>query len=192
MKTTRSLRQIARSHIIGTPHEDSRDENMLYLDILSTMLENPSSSYYYYFNTPITTFGVPSQTLRIRDCQEGYLNFAMKRCQIERREALELLNMVGHEPIRTNTLLLDVGKTFNGKLIMALELNREQHYNVPEDFEDRANFARTLFRDMLKEQELRKVSDMFEVNYYRRDNGSANTEECLTTNRILYNFVHNI
>lgn len=192
MKTTRSLRQMARNHIIGAPNEDSRDENMLYLDILGTMLKNPSSPYFFYFNTPITTFGVPSQSLRIRDCQEEYLDFAMNRCKVERREALELLNLVGHEPVRTNALLLDVGKVHNKKLVMALELNRNQHYEVPENGDERANFARVLFRDMLKERELRKISEMLEVNYCRRNNGSANTEECLQINHILYDFVHNV
>ena len=189
MTTYESL-DTAFDHLIGDPNEISRDEQTMYLDVLNSMLTHPGSQYYFYFNQPITAFGVPSKSLRIRDHHEEYLGFVMKRCRVGRKEALELMALVGHEPIRTNTLLLDVGKVYQGKLVMALELNRAQHYRVPEDNDSRQKFARAIFGDMLKEKELRKISEILEVNYCRRQEGSATTAENLQIDRILYDFVH--
>ncbi len=184
--------QAADERLKGNVNGLSRDEMSLYDDIYASIMQQPETPYVFYFNERIVNFGVPSKSFKIHNEQEAYIEFAMTRCGISRAEAIELLCKISTDPVRTNTLMLDVGKVCDGKLIMALELNRSQHYNIPDDTTKLPIFARDLFCDMVKERELRKVGAFAAIDFSRRANGTADTEEMLATNKLLYRFVHEL
>lgn len=192
MKTNRAMRKAVRSHVVGKPNPNSRDELLLYKDIIRNLYQKPESEYYFHFNIAITDFGVPSKSMRIRDFQEEYINFVMERCRVTRRMALELLSMVGGEAVRTNKLLLDVAKVRNGRIETAIELNRGQHYYIPEDTLAQKKFARDQFCDMLKEMEMKKLCEFFAANYCTLGECGASSEENFRLSQILFDFTHNI
>lgn len=192
MRTNRAMRKAVRSHVIGSPNSNSKDEQLLYLDIVRNLYKNPSSECLFYFNTPITDFGVPSKSLHIRDFQEEYIDFVMGQCNATHRVALDLLSLVGGEAIRTNKLLLDVAKVRDGQIVTAIELNRGQHYYVPDDESARKQFARARFCDMVKEKEMKKLCEFFAANYCTFGECGASSEETMRLNQLLFDFTHNI
>jgi hypothetical protein len=168
------IRKKILSHLHGCPDYCSQDELRIHQLILCNLRNKPDSEYEFYFNEAITTFGVPTKSIMIQDCRDAFIAYVMNRCDVERYEAIEFVNMID-SPIRTNTLLLDVGKVLDGKLIMALESNRGSHYIVPDDMEKRKKFARGLFADFVKETELKKITEFVEVNHWAKNIGSKDS-----------------
>lgn len=158
--------EMALSHTYGDIDENSRDEMKMYQLVVNNLCEKPDTQYHFHFNRPITEFGVPSKCVRMQDNKDRFIEYAMQRCDVTRREAIAMIGFVGQEPIRTNKLHLDIGKIDgNGNLVAGLESNRGLHYVLPDSFNQMVTFARGVFADMVKETEIRKIADFIEVNH---------------------------
>ena len=187
MINSRNLRKQAYARVHGSPNVKSNDELRLHGLIVSNLYDNPGSKYHFHFNCPITEFGVPTKSVRIQDCRDEFMQYIMNRCLIDQREAIELMNMVD-APIRTNTLLLDVGKTRGNKLIAGLESNRGSHYIVPDTMSERISFARSVFADFVKEVEISKIAEFIEVNHWVKNFYGIGSPESIKQELAVKNF----
>lgn len=186
------LRHAPKKKIDGLYNDLSNDERLLYQDIERNLELNPDSPYSFLFNKDLIEFGVPSNCFYIKDYKNQYMQFIQRRCRVSENEALYLLTLVGEEAVHAANLSVDVAKVRGKEIILAMELNRGQHYVVPTRLAEQKIFAREVFRDMIKEQELRKVCNFYVANYcLLSDYGISSTEvkELVTT---LYDFTHDL
>lgn len=182
----------AAKRIIGSPNESSREEKALYSSVYTSVLNNPNTKYEFHFNSSIVHFGVPTKTIKVREHFSEFIDFLMSRCRVSNAEAIELINLMGNEPVRTNALKLDVGKVVKGRLVQAIEINGERHYCVPDDVEEQRSFVRGVFCDMVKMKELEAICPITEIDVFERNMGFSTVEKNLQNDTILYNFVHEI
>ena len=182
----------AAKRIVGAPNESSREEKALYSSVYASVLNNPNTKYEFHFNSSIVYFGVPTKTIKVREHFSEFIDFLMSRCRVSNAEAIELINLMGNEPVRTNALKLDVGKVVKGRLVQAIEINGERHYCVPDDVEEQRSFVRGVFCDMVKMKELEAICPITEIDIFERNMGFSTVEKNLQNDTILYNFVHEI
>lgn len=180
----------AKKHIIGGPNEDSKEERALYNSTYTNLLDNPKTPYVYHFNSSIIHFGVPTKTIKVGEHLTEFIDFLMGRYRISHREAIELIESMSKEPVRTNTLKLDAGKVLKGRLVQAIEINGAQHYCIPDDVEKQPSAVREIFCDMIKMKEMEAICPITEINIYERESGHSTVEKNLQTDTILYDFVH--
>ena len=180
----------AKKHIIGGPNEESKEEKALYNSTQLNLLDNPNTPYVFHFNTPIIHFGVPTKTIKVGEHITEFIDFLMGRYRISHREAIELIEGMPKDPVRTNTLKLDAGKVLKGRLAQAIEINGAQHYCIPDDVEKQPSAVREIFCDMIKMKEMEAICPITEINIYERESGHSTVEKNLQTDTILYDFVH--
>lgn len=191
LKNHSNTMALIEKHIVGETNELSNVEQLLYQDIVTNLRRHPQSEYKFFFNTSIIHFGVPSRTFRSRDYHAQLIEYITDHCNVEREEAIELVCLL-NKNVTTNTLKLDVAKVKDGKVVTAIELNREMHYTVPCDIEGRKRFVEGRFCDMIKQHELSKLHDFKTANYCLRYEHGASSDENMRLDSMLYDFTHNL
>ena len=180
--------------IFGCYEEDSADERNLYMDLRRALRKTPNTQCQFFLNYRITDFGVDSQYFYVQDYQKEYLQFVMNRCNLPKQDASFLLSLINGASTRANTLRVDAVKMKNGKLVMAIELNRASHYDFDahETIEDYREFAKSQFNDMVKEIEMRKICEFYVANMDWVENHGPSNEKSMELVRVLHDFTHDL
>lgn len=184
--------QFVHKRIFGKCQGDSAAERSFLAAIKSALIKNPKTKYNFCFNFPITKFGIPSRYVRLQEIDNEYINFVMRRCLIDREDAVALMNKIENPRIRLATLKLDVGKRIGKKLIAGVELNGPEHYEVPEDEELQKQFARKQFADCVKEIELRRIAHIYISDLRTYSSDGVGSLEHLDIANELYSFANNL
>lgn len=187
-----ALRRAPKAKITGNYNDCSNDERLLYQDIERNLELVPHTPYAFLFNINMVELGAPSNSFYIKDYKNKYLQFVQSRCRVSENEALHLLTLVGEEAVHAINLSVDVVKVRGKEIVLAMELNRGQHYIVPPRLAEQKVFAREVFRDMIKEQEMRKVCNFYVANYNLLTEYGISSTEVAELVRVLYDFTHNL
>lgn len=176
--------------IHGTCQGDSSAERSLLSSIKTALANNLNTKYNFCFNLPITDFGIPSRYVRLQDIYDEYIDFTMKRCLVDREDAVSLMNKIENQRVRLRTLKLDVGKRIGNKLIAGIELNGPEHYEIPEDEDAQKIFARKLFTDCVKEIELRRIAQIYVADLRTYSSNGVGSLEHLNIANEIYSFAN--